>query len=55
MSRQITLRKAYSQLGVEDDGLNIYNDDDLEEFFPGDYIDEEDKEHVATVDNYVVM
>ena len=51
ISRQTTLRKACYQLGVQEDDLNIDNDDDVEEFFPGDNIDEEDEEHVATIDD----
>ena len=48
MSRRVTLREACSQLGVQEDDLNIDND---EEFFPGNNIDEEDEERVATVDD----
>ena len=51
MSRRITLREAYSQLEVQENDLNIDNDDDVEEFFHGDNIDEEDEERVAIVDD----
>ena len=51
MSKQVTLREACSQLGMQEDDLNIDNDDDAEEFFPGDNIDEEDEERAATVDD----
>ena len=51
MSKRITLREACSQLAVQEDDLNIDNDDNLEEFFPGDKNDEEDEERVATVDD----
>ena len=51
MRRRITLREARFQLGVQEDDLSIDNYDDVEEFFLGDKIDEEDKERVATVDD----
>ena len=51
MSRRINVREACSQLGVQEDDLNIDNDDDVEEFFPDDNIDEEDEARVATVDD----
>ena len=51
MSRRIALREACPQLELQEDDLNIDNDDDEEEFFPGDSIDEEDEERVATVDD----
>ena len=51
LSRRITLREASSQLWVQEDDLSIDNDDDVKEFFPGDNIDDEDEEHVASVDD----
>ena len=51
MSRRITLREACSLLGVQKDDLNLDNDKDAEEFFPGDSIEEKDEERVATVDD----
>ena len=36
---------------MQEDDLNIDNDDDVEEFLPGDNIGEEDEERVAIVDN----
>ena len=51
MSRRMTLREAYSRLGVQEDDLNIDTNDDVEEFFPCDNIDEEDEQCVATVDD----
>ena len=45
----MTLREACSQLGLQEDDLNI--DIDVKEFFPGDNIDEDDEESVANVDD----